>query len=76
MLACLKCNFKQETLPPEAGPALRSVHTPQASLRCDRIHGKRLPAQLPSAKARETWQRHAAEHVPGCVRRDGVPGKK
>lgn len=35
MLACLKCDYKQETLPPEAGPALRSVHTPQASLRCD-----------------------------------------
>lgn len=35
MLAWLRCNFKQETLPPEAGPALWSVHTPQASLRCD-----------------------------------------
>lgn len=35
MLACLKCNFEQETLPPKAGPALRSVHTSQTSLRCD-----------------------------------------
>lgn len=35
ILACLKCGFKQETLPPKAGPALWSVHTSQTSLRCD-----------------------------------------
>lgn len=35
VLARLKCDFKQETVPPEAGPALWSVHTSQTSLRCD-----------------------------------------
>lgn len=35
ILACLKCVFKQETLPPKAGPALWSVHTSQTPLCCN-----------------------------------------
>lgn len=55
----------QETIPSEAGSALRSVHPAEAPLHRDGVHGERLPAELPQREEREAQEGDAAEHVPG-----------
>lgn len=55
----------QETIPLEAGSALRRVHPAEAPLHRDGVYGERLPAELPQGEEREAQEGHAAEHVPG-----------
>ena len=57
--------LQQEIISFTAGSALRSMYSAEASLHCDRVHGERLPAELPQREERKAEEGSAAEHVPG-----------
>lgn len=57
--------LRQEAVTLEVSSTLWGVHTAEAPLHSDGVHGKWLPARLSQGEKRQASEGIAFEHVPG-----------
>ncbi len=73
MKLCVCC-LSQETVPPQTGAAVWCLLAAAPPADCGRVHGERLPAELPAAEGQDSEGGVASVHVSGRLWGDGVPG--
>lgn len=64
---CVSCCASQEAVPPQTGAAVRRLLAAAPPADRGRVHGQRLPRELPAAERQVPEGALASVHVSGCL---------